>query len=250
MASRTKEGLLGVCTNRRNSPDRPDAEAPASRLVSWALLACAGWTDAVGFVMFSGLFVSFMSGDTTQLGVDLAHGNLQHVAKFAAPPALFVLGAAIGRLVVHWTGDKGRAAVLIIVAILLAFAAGRGLVSIDGVTLAAAVLAMGILNSAMHEANGVPVGTMITGALVRLGESLADLALRRPSKAVDNAGQWLAFLIAVFSGTLAFSFAGPRALAVPAMGCAALALAAARARGLQAWGGSPSQSYKTDGDAR
>ncbi|RSY01673.1 DUF1275 domain-containing protein, partial [Sphingomonas koreensis] len=36
-----------------------------------ALAAMAGFVDAVGFLSADGYFVSFMSGNTTRLGVDL-----------------------------------------------------------------------------------------------------------------------------------------------------------------------------------
>ena len=215
--------------DRSHPASAPDA-ARASRRFSWALLACAGWTDAVGFLMFSGLFVSFMSGDTTQLGINFAHGDWEQVGKFAAPPAVFVLGAALGRLVAVRAGDA-RTALLLLVGLLLAIAAAGGAAGMRTAPLIAALVAMGMLNSVMREADGVPVGTMITGALVRLGESLADLVLKRPAKVRDNAGQWLAFLIAVVLGTLAYRSAGPSALLVPAAACALLAFAAARMPG-------------------
>ncbi len=40
-----------------------------------ALAALAGYVDAIGFVKLGGLFVSFMSGNTTRMAVGLAGGS-------------------------------------------------------------------------------------------------------------------------------------------------------------------------------
>ena len=39
------------------------------------MTAIAGWVDAQGFLALQGIFVSFMSGNTTLLGIALAPGN-------------------------------------------------------------------------------------------------------------------------------------------------------------------------------
>ena len=39
-----------------------------------ALSALAGYVDGIGFLHLGGLFVSFMSGNSTRMGVSLAQG--------------------------------------------------------------------------------------------------------------------------------------------------------------------------------
>ena len=39
-----------------------------------ALSALAGYVDGIGFLHLGGLFVSFMSGNSTRMGVSLAEG--------------------------------------------------------------------------------------------------------------------------------------------------------------------------------
>src|SRR5260370_7840837 len=70
-----------------------------------ALSALAGYVDAIGFLHLGGLFVSFMSGNSTRMGVSLAEGQWSHAAKALGLIALFVTGAAAGSLIV-----LGRAA--------------------------------------------------------------------------------------------------------------------------------------------
>jgi uncharacterized membrane protein YoaK (UPF0700 family) len=45
-----------------------------------ALSAMAGYVDGIGFLHLGGLFVSFMSGNSTRLGVSLAEGNWSNAA--------------------------------------------------------------------------------------------------------------------------------------------------------------------------
>jgi uncharacterized membrane protein YoaK (UPF0700 family) len=40
-----------------------------------ALSALAGYVDGIGFLHLGGLFVSFMSGNSTRMGVSLAEGH-------------------------------------------------------------------------------------------------------------------------------------------------------------------------------
>ena len=45
------------------------------QLIAAALAALAGYVDAVGFIASGGLFVSFMSGNSTRLGIGLADAS-------------------------------------------------------------------------------------------------------------------------------------------------------------------------------
>ncbi len=205
------------------APLRPDP-APA-RWFSFALLGIAGWTDAVGFLLFAGLYVSFMSGDATQLGVTAGGAHWPGVARFLSAQIVFVAGAGLGRAVSVRVGNRHRPVLLGAVAALLVVAAVAGNWEVSFV---AAVLGMGMVNEVMHTAAGVPVGTMLTGTLVRLGEDIADRLAGRPAPIGENAGQWAAFVVAALLGTLAYKPLGAGALAVPALGCAVLAVVAAR----------------------
>ena len=59
-----------------------------------ALSALAGYVDGIGFLHLGGLFVSFMSGNSTRLGVNLAAGHWSNAAEAIGLIALFVIGAA------------------------------------------------------------------------------------------------------------------------------------------------------------
>jgi uncharacterized membrane protein YoaK (UPF0700 family) len=65
-------------------------------VLACALSALAGYVDAIGFLHLGGLFVSFMSGNSTRMGVSLAEGHFQAAAEALGLIVLFVLGAAGG----------------------------------------------------------------------------------------------------------------------------------------------------------
>ncbi len=50
-----------------------------------ALSALAGYVDGIGFLHLGGLFVSFMSGNSTRMGVNLASGHWHDAAEALGP---------------------------------------------------------------------------------------------------------------------------------------------------------------------
>ncbi|WP_298192144.1 YoaK family protein [Novosphingobium sp.] len=146
---------------------------PERRRLAIALSGLAGFVDAVGFLSAEGHFVSFMSGNSTRLGVALS--TLSGTALFPAVLiAGFVCGVALGALLALRAGSRRKPVILgVVTALLLIGAAARGFGS-EPVMLAALVLAMGVTNNTFQRDGEVTVGlTYMTGALVRLGQGLA-----------------------------------------------------------------------------
>ena len=114
-----------------------------------ALSALAGYVDAIGFLHLGGLFVSFMSGNSTRLGVSLADGQWETAAGAFGLIVLFVAGAAGGSLLVLGRGLHRQPWVLFAEALLLAIAALAYALRQPTVAIAAIVLAMGLENAAM-----------------------------------------------------------------------------------------------------
>ena len=135
-----------------------------------SLSVLAGMTDAIGF-MASGDFVSFMSGNTTRLAVAISAGDLGLTGRLLLLVATFVVGNALG-VVVSRYGRRHALPLLLCIAMLLC--AGALWPFEDALpALLAAITAMGMLNAAVEEVNGLPVGlTYVTGALSRFGRGL------------------------------------------------------------------------------
>ena len=191
---------------------------PARRRLAIALAALAGFIDGSGFLAAGGYFVSFMSGNTTRLAVDLAR-----TPQLALTPALliagFVAGVAGGAVLAYRAGRRRKLAVLSLVTALLALAAASGGAGWMPVCLGALVLAMGALNNTFRRNGEVAFGlTYMTGSLVRLGQGLAALATG------ETRTDWLPYLL-LWAGLAAGGLAG--ALTYLALGPAALWLAAA-----------------------
>src|SRR5215469_18816051 len=155
--------------------NRRDVVAEGRGLVLAGLLAAlAGFVDATGYLHLSGLFVSYMSGNSTQLAIAFGQGDLGEAGTNSELVALFVLGAAAGQVLAGFVGKWHLTWVLIGVAILLAIAGALG------TSPEPTVLAMGALNAAMHRAGSIPVSlTFVTGVLVRFGQGLGDFITRR-----------------------------------------------------------------------
>src|SRR5882757_5712040 len=88
-----------------------------------ALSALAGYVDGIGFLHLGGLFVSFMSGNSTRMGVSLAQAQWQSAGGALGLIVLFVIGAAAGSLIVLGRGAHRQPFVLLAEAVLLALAA-------------------------------------------------------------------------------------------------------------------------------
>lgn len=139
--------------------------------VAVALSALAGYVDAIAFIASGGYFVSFMSGNSTRLGVAVAGREV--VGIVALLIAAFVGGVVAATLVGRDTHPGRRRRVMLLVCALLGAAAGSvGFVPVP-VTLALAAAAMGAENGVFADGGDALGLTYMTGALVKIGQRLA-----------------------------------------------------------------------------
>lgn len=139
-----------------------------------ALSGVAGYVDAIGFLKLGGFFVSFMSGNSTRLGVGLATGHIQAAVTVLSIVALFVTGVVLGALLARQVGEGRRSAVLVLETGLLTASAALFMAGCDIAGVAAMVLAMGSENAVFQRNGDVGVGlTYMTGALVKAGQRIA-----------------------------------------------------------------------------
>jgi uncharacterized membrane protein YoaK (UPF0700 family) len=150
-------------------------DSRANILLACALSALAGYVDGIGFLHLGGLFVSFMSGNSTRMGVSLAEGQWREALEALGLIALFVAGAAAGSLIVLGR-SRWRQALLLLMEALLLIAAGLAhQFGQQALAIAAIVLAMGLENAVFQIAGGGGLGlTYVTGALVKVGQLLAS----------------------------------------------------------------------------
>jgi uncharacterized membrane protein YoaK (UPF0700 family) len=141
--------------------------------LAFALCALAGYLDGIGYLHLGGLFVSFMSGNATRLGVNLTEANWFTAAQTIGIIVTFVFGAAAGSLIVLARGSRRQTWLLLTETLLLI---GSGLTYTFGWTTAAIggiVFAMGLENGMFQIRGGAGLGlTYVTGALVKAGQLL------------------------------------------------------------------------------
>lgn len=146
---------------------------PARQRLAFGLAGLAGLVDATGFVVAGGYFTSFMSGNTTRMGVEL----VERPALALAPLGLigcFLAGVVLGALIGRQFKGRHKRVLLGLVAALLA--AGAALLAAGQAIpfLALSAAAMGLANNIFARDGEVTVGvTYMTGALVRFGQGIA-----------------------------------------------------------------------------
>ena len=191
-----------------------------AKALATMLAGLAGYVDAIGFISLSGFFVSFMSGNSTRLGVGLM--NYSPAALVAAwLLASFVIGVIIGSLVGRIAGFHRRPAVLLTVAALLIAAAGFHNADIRYASITAMVLAMGAENAVFESDGEVHIGlTYMTGTLVKIGQHMAAAMIGGDRMA------WVPYLL-LWAGLIAGACAG--AVLYPLLGGGAFWIAAGTA---------------------
>ena len=198
-----------------------------------ALSALAGYVDGIGFLHLGGLFVSFMSGNSTRMGVSLAQGNWHNAAEAVGLIALFVVGAAAGSLIVLGSLPHRQALVLLVEAVLLAVAASCYMSGFPDVAIAAIVLAMGLENAVFQIDGGAGLGlTYVTGALVKVGQLVAIALTGGPRWGwAPNLMLWAALVAGSVCGALAYHWINLAAIwfaALAALGLSAFVAATTR----------------------
>jgi len=193
-------------------------------LLAGLLAALAGAVDAIGYLHLGGLFISFMSGNSTQMAAAIGQGDLAEAGSIAKLIVLFVAGAAGGQIVANFAGARHLAWVLVTVVVLLVAAAA----------LRAApepmVLAMGALNASLRRAGNIPVSlTFVTGVLVRFAQGLGDFLTRRATGPVWllQAVPWVGLIAGAILGAVAYGRVGETALWLPVIMAGLLAAYAA-----------------------
>jgi uncharacterized membrane protein YoaK (UPF0700 family) len=206
-------------------------EGFASFVLSLAVACTAAYIDAAGFSLYSGAYVSFMSGNTTRAGVFLAKGLWQQGALLAGVIFAFVFGAAIGAVIISVFKKRGQALILLAAGIGLGAIAALGvywqmirLNDLPRASLLSLAALMGVLNSAVRQVDKVSVGlTYITGSLAKLGAIIGSKIINRGAgdetqneTIVVLGSLWFAFVIGAVGGGLAAGSYGLKCVLAPA----------------------------------
>ncbi|MGP9723826.1 YoaK family protein [Corynebacterium sp. AOP40-9SA-29] len=153
---------------------------PGERVLAMCLSAVAGYADSIGFMFYGGVFLSFMSGNSTRLAVSFVEDDAELMRLAGRCIVLFMagvmLGALVHRLVTRrWGRYRSREAVLATVSTI--FLASCALLALDAEVGAVMLLSVGIgaLNSVFERDGEVSIAlTYVTGTLVKAGQRFVD----------------------------------------------------------------------------
>ncbi len=176
------------------------------RILGTGIAALAGYVDAVGFLSADRYFVSFMSGNTTRLAVDMTQRPQQAIIPLALIGG-FVTGVTIGAIISDHAGQWRKTWILAFAAILLGGACITRWFGHTAVMMAFMVLAMGALNNAFRRDGNVAVGvTYMTGSLVSMGQAIAARMQGRVLPGWANPiALWLALVTGAIIGARVFT---------------------------------------------
>lgn len=207
------------------------------RVVQWlavSLATLAGFVDAQGYLALGNLFVAFMSGNSTVLGTAIAEelGGRSRLAVGLV--AFFVAGVMIGTWVGRPYGTRRAPVVLLLMAVLLAGAAGLAAAGFVVPCCLLVALAMGTENTVFQRDSGPAIGlTYMTGTLVRLGQRLAEGFVGHGwSAAVPDLLLWLGMVVGAGLGAAAYQWVRLGGLWLAVAAAFVMAWAAWRGRGM------------------
>jgi uncharacterized membrane protein YoaK (UPF0700 family) len=158
------------------------------RLLAMCFAGLAGFVDAIGFLKSGGLFVSFMTGNSTRLAIGAVEFAPLALAA-AGLIILFVFGVAVSVVVSSRAGSRKTTAAAVLASLLVGAAIAETM-NFDVAVIGILCLAMGASNTIFQRDGEVTIGvTYMTGTLVKLGQRLAGAFLGGDRKA------WLPYLI-------------------------------------------------------
>jgi uncharacterized membrane protein YoaK (UPF0700 family) len=202
---------------------------PARQRLALGLAGLAGLVDATGFVVAGGYFTSFMSGNTTRMGVEL----IERPALALAPLGLigcFLAGVIAGAMIGRRVRGRHKRVLLGMVAATLGAGAGLLAAGFPIPFLALSAIAMGLANNVFARGGEVTVGvTYMTGALVRFGQGVAARLAGEPLPSTRGYGLlWSALAAGAAAGGALCTIAPVWAAGTAALAALALWLFALR----------------------
>ena len=190
------------------------------------LALIAGYVDATGFVKWK-TYVSFMSGNTTQLGAGLSSQSLVILITTLAVISSFLIGIYLGTCLFLCKMLKIKSLSFYVVAgILMIYTIIAYFYSINNISSVAIIgFSMGIMNTIITSVGNQKVNTdFVTGTLTSLARNTAllsmtnDVAEREEykSNAIHLLLLWISFLSGAIFGPIMLGYFGNWTLAFPA----------------------------------
>ena len=219
------------------------SQEPGTTLTSWqagkalSRAMISGYVDAYALLNF-GVFVSFMTGNTTSGGVRAGQAELAAAGHNLLPIPCFVLGILAGTLLVRSDPARALRRLTVVVAAMLAVGVARAYFAWpEWIGIVVLSSAMGILNASITRVGGQAVSLgFMTGDLNNLARHFAGAILRQPVEQAQGqsdthwrraallGGLWAVFLAGAVVEAALGSRTGVWTLLPPALALLALGL--------------------------
>jgi uncharacterized membrane protein YoaK (UPF0700 family) len=176
-----------------------------------ALTFLAGFLDVVGYVELHQLYVSFMSGNSTHLGMALFRLNMSSVLSILCIVAAFVLGVVAGTCIADQVKERLLFTVSTVETSILIFSYCLAILEHNYLALVAVAFVMGIQNILHQTVRGADIGRgFVTGSLFNFGQSLARLCNDRSQAitALANLSVWTCFVAGSWAGAFIYGRMG------------------------------------------
>jgi len=191
------------------------------------LALIAGYIDAIGLIKWK-TYVSFMSGNTTQLGTAISTGKWAGMITSITVIGCFVLGIYVGTCLSlqKKLGIRTMSSIMVAAILILYTIANRYFNMGNIPSIAIIGFSMGLMNTIVTSVGNQKVNTdFVTGTLNSLARNTAmlnmteDITERKKYKAiaVQLSLLWMGFLLGAAAAPFTLPFLGPWIMTIPAL---------------------------------
>ncbi|MDQ0171869.1 YoaK family protein [Paenibacillus tundrae] len=177
-------------------------------LLSSALVLIAGFIDAIGYLGLGKVYLSFMSGNSTKLGISLFKGDYSVWATTGVVVLLFIVGAFIGTLITELSRQYHLTLILSAESILFVIAITWVILLHNDSILFPLAVAMGMQNTMHQMVAHADVGKgFVSGTLFGIGQAIAKAVRGKApvSEWAVLALSWITFVLGAALGALLFT---------------------------------------------
>lgn len=181
----------------------------------------AGFVDSIGFLFLGGVFLSFMSGNTTRIATAMVDGNADLALLAGSAVLFFLLGVMEGALVRRVAQrrvprDRVREVVMLNMCMLFTIASVLVLFDAPRLAIIASSLGIGAMNSIFEREGEVSIPlTYMTGTLVKMGQRFVDAFFGGSHSAwLAHLRMWAGLSLGAFTGAVVYRYLGLQSLYV------------------------------------
>lgn len=172
-------------------------------LLSSVLVLLAGFIDSIGYLGLGKVYLSFMSGNSTKLGIALFEADYALWAATGTVVLLFIAGAFVGTFITDSWGRWHLTLILSVECVLFLFAIMLSLMFHTHYIIFPIAMAMGMQNTMHQMVAHADVGKgFVSGTLFGIGQALAKAARGKApaSEWAVLALSWFIFVIGAALG--------------------------------------------------